>query len=176
MPVVLIFKNTADVDENFLKAMADMGVDGQDPDFNQGVFPMMQGMMMNLLSKDVLYPALDELRTKVSYLMGHSRKLYRAFALIPQGPTQQKPWRPCWCSRQKSLIKILLNWNANMAAVTSCANALYTPSTQEMFAIQRTRKENLHLIIVQYTRISKGCRGVNLPFPLRWGRRGCFVE
>lgn len=56
--------NTADVDENFLKAMADMGVDGQDPDFNQGVFPMMQGMMMNLLSKDVLYPALDELRTK----------------------------------------------------------------------------------------------------------------
>jgi hypothetical protein len=29
---------------------------------------------------------------------------YRAFAhaLIPQGPTQQKSWRPCWCSRQKS--------------------------------------------------------------------------
>jgi hypothetical protein len=49
----------------------------------------------------------------------------RAFALIPQGPTQQKPWRPCWCFRQKSLIKIILNWNTNMAAVTSCANALY---------------------------------------------------
>jgi hypothetical protein len=48
----------------------------------------------------------------------------RAFVLIPQGPTQQKPWRPCWCSRQKSLIKILLNWNTDMAAVTSCANAL----------------------------------------------------
>lgn len=56
--------NAPDVDENFLKAMADMGVDGQAPDFNQGIFPMMQGMMMNLLSKDVLYPALDELRTK----------------------------------------------------------------------------------------------------------------
>jgi hypothetical protein len=27
-------------------------------------------------------------------------------------------------SKQKSLIKILLNWNTNMAAVTSCANAL----------------------------------------------------
>jgi hypothetical protein len=49
---------------------------------------------------------------------------YRAFALIPQGPTQQKPWRPCWCFIQKSLIKIILNWNTNMAAVTSCANAL----------------------------------------------------
>ena len=53
-----------------------------------------------------------------------SSEAYRAFALIPQGPTQQKPWRPCWCSRQKSLIKIILNWNTNMAAVTSCANAL----------------------------------------------------
>ncbi len=58
-------KDTSDVDGNFLKAIADMGVDGQDADFNQGIFPMMQGMMMNLLSKDVLYPALDELRTKV---------------------------------------------------------------------------------------------------------------
>jgi hypothetical protein len=58
-------KDAPDVDENFLKAMADMGVDGQGADFSQGVFPMMQGMMMNLLSKDVLYPALDELREKV---------------------------------------------------------------------------------------------------------------
>ena len=33
---------------------------------------------------------------------------------IPQGSTQQKPWRPCWRFRQKSLIKILLNWNTNM--------------------------------------------------------------
>lgn len=63
--IVWYFKNAPDVDENFLKAMADMGGDGQAPDFNQGIFPMMQGMMMNLLSKDVLYPALDELRTKV---------------------------------------------------------------------------------------------------------------
>ena len=55
------------MDENFLKAMADMNVDGTAPDFNNGIFPMMQGMMMNLLSKDVLYPALDELRTKVQY-------------------------------------------------------------------------------------------------------------
>jgi hypothetical protein len=44
---------------------------------------------------------------------------YRAFAIIPHAGT--KGW-PCWCSRQKSLI---LNWNTNMAAVTSCANALH---------------------------------------------------
>jgi hypothetical protein len=49
---------------------------------------------------------------------------YRAFALNPHGPTQQKPWRSGWCSRQKSLIEIVLNWNTNMAAVKSCANAL----------------------------------------------------
>jgi hypothetical protein len=54
-------------------------------------------------------------------------QVYRAIPLIPKGPTQQKSWRPCWCSRQKSLIKIILNWNTNMAAVTSCANALYIP-------------------------------------------------
>jgi hypothetical protein len=46
---------------------------------------------------------------------------YRAFALISQGPT-------CWCSRQKSRIKIILNWNTNTAAVTSCANALVSKS------------------------------------------------
>lgn len=75
---LVILKSTGDVDENFLKAMADMGVDGQDPEFNQGIFPMMQGMMMNLLSKDVLYPALDELRTKVNCLMPFYSHLTRA--------------------------------------------------------------------------------------------------
>ena len=40
-------------------------------------------------------------------------RMYREFSLIPQGPTQQNPWRPCWCPRQKSLIKIILNWNTN---------------------------------------------------------------
>jgi hypothetical protein len=61
---------------------------------------------------------------------------YRAFAIIPQRPTQQKPWRPCWCSRQKSLIKIILNWNTNMAAVTSCANALYSTFRILVFKFQ----------------------------------------
>jgi hypothetical protein len=54
--------------------------------------------------------------------------LYRVFAFFLQGPTQQikaMAWRPCRRSRQKSVINILLNWNTNMAAVTSCANALY---------------------------------------------------
>lgn len=46
------------------------GIEGiQDEDLNQGMFPMMQGMMMNLLSKGVLYPALDELRVKVNYVV-----------------------------------------------------------------------------------------------------------
>ena len=55
-------------------------------------------------------------------------------------PTQQKSWRPCWCSRQKSLIKIILNGNANMAAVTSCANALFcTSETFNFLAMWNTR-------------------------------------
>ena len=69
-------------------------------------------------------------REKVGYDFVIAQDIYiyreRAFALLPQGSTQQKPWRPCWCSRQKSPIKILLNWNTNMVAVTSCANALYS--------------------------------------------------
>lgn len=59
------FQNTPEIDESFFKAMADMDVNGKQPDFNYSIFPVMQGMMMNLLSKEVLYPALDELRTKV---------------------------------------------------------------------------------------------------------------
>ena len=56
---------------------------------------------------------------------GHSiLTIERLHSLPMQGSTQQKRWRPCWCSRQKRLIKIILNWNTNMAAVTSCANAL----------------------------------------------------
>jgi hypothetical protein len=33
--------------------------------------------------------------------------------------------------RQKSLIKIILNWNTNMAAVTSYANALLALSARQ---------------------------------------------
>ena len=66
---------------------------------------------------------------------------YGAFALIPQGPAQQKPWRPCWCSRQKSLIlKIILDWNTNIA---SCANAIHSHKTTwlvRMFDISIYRK------------------------------------
>ena len=62
--------------------MADMKVDGHDADFNEGIFPMMQGMMMNLLSKDVLYPALDELRTKVNHLLYFLFKKYKTFSVL----------------------------------------------------------------------------------------------
>ena len=52
--------------------------------------------------------------------------VYREFAFIPRGPTQQKPWRSCWWSRPKTLIKIILNWNTNMAAVWRHVQTLYT--------------------------------------------------
>ena len=44
--------------------MADMNLSGGDGDMD--FLPLMQGMMQNLLSKDVLYPALKDLREKVN--------------------------------------------------------------------------------------------------------------
>ena len=48
--------------QDFLKAMAGMNLENSE-DFS--FMPLMQTMMKNLLSKDVLYPALKDLREKV---------------------------------------------------------------------------------------------------------------
>ncbi|XP_068686143.1 peroxisomal biogenesis factor 19-like isoform X1 [Montipora foliosa] len=54
---------TGAFNEDFLKAMADMNLqEGGEGELD--FFPLMQGMMQNLLSKDVLYPALKELEEK----------------------------------------------------------------------------------------------------------------
>jgi hypothetical protein len=38
---------------------------------------------------------------RLVYPINQSNAYYKPVRpLIPQGPTQQKPWRPCWCSRQ----------------------------------------------------------------------------
>ena len=66
------------------------------------------------------------------------------------GPTHQKPWRPCWCSRQKNLIKILLNWNTNMAAVTSCANRSVQDAIQ---AAIRCNTNNTRCFAIQGARL-----------------------
>ena len=47
-----------------------------------------------------------------------------AFALIPKGPKLNKRHGGHVGVPDKSLIKILLNWNTNMATVMYCANAL----------------------------------------------------
>lgn len=54
---------TGPLNEDFFKAMTDMNLEGGgegELDF----LPLMQGMMQNLLSKDVLYPALKDLQQK----------------------------------------------------------------------------------------------------------------
>ena len=43
--------------------MADMNLEGGEGELD--FLPLMQGMMQNLLSKDVLYPALKDLQEKV---------------------------------------------------------------------------------------------------------------
>ena len=44
--------------------------------------------------------------------------------------TQQRSWRPCWCTLQENLFKILLSWYTSMAAVTSHENYPYISSEQ----------------------------------------------
>ncbi len=53
------------LDDDFLNAMKGLGMDGSEGG-PEGLMSMMQGMMTNLLSKDILYPSLKEIQTKVS--------------------------------------------------------------------------------------------------------------
>ena len=55
---------TAPLNEDFFKAMSDMNLAGGS-DRELDFLPLMQGMMQNLLSKDILYPALNDLKEKV---------------------------------------------------------------------------------------------------------------
>ena len=50
-------------DDEMMKMFAGMGLNGEGGE--EGFMPMMQGMMKTLLSKDVLYPSLKEINTKV---------------------------------------------------------------------------------------------------------------
>ena len=62
--MLLSLQNAGSLNEDFFKSMADMNLSGGDGDMD--FLPLMQGMMQNLLSKDVLYPALKDLREKVN--------------------------------------------------------------------------------------------------------------
>ncbi|XP_001632055.2 peroxisomal biogenesis factor 19 [Nematostella vectensis] len=61
-------QNTKDMEnmdpmgEDFLKALTGMSLDDEDGDLD--MMPLMQGMMKNLLSKEILYPSLKELNEK----------------------------------------------------------------------------------------------------------------
>ena len=57
--------------------MADMNL-GEGGEGEMDFLPLMQGMMQNLLSKDVLYPALKDLQEKVNLRnsLGKDNKLY----------------------------------------------------------------------------------------------------
>lgn len=55
-------ENAGSFNEDFLKSVSDMNLSGGDGDMD--FLPLMQGMMQNLLSKDVLFPALKDLREK----------------------------------------------------------------------------------------------------------------
>ena len=62
---------TAPLNEDFFKAMSDMNLAGGS-DGELDFLPLMQGMMQNLLSKDVLYPALKDLKEKVHIMTGET--------------------------------------------------------------------------------------------------------
>ena len=52
------------MNEDFIKAMSGMNLEGAEGELN--FMPLMQGMMKNLLAKEVLYPNLKELHDKVN--------------------------------------------------------------------------------------------------------------
>ena len=51
-------------EDEMMKMFAGMGLNGEGA--GEGFMPMMQGMMKTLLSKEVLYPSLKEINTKVN--------------------------------------------------------------------------------------------------------------
>lgn len=54
-------------EEELTKAMEGLGLDEGDGEGN--ILPIMQSIMQNLLSKDVLYPSLKEITEKVCELL-----------------------------------------------------------------------------------------------------------
>ncbi len=48
-----------------MQMMSSMGLDGEGMTGDEEFLPMMQGMMRNLLSKDVLYPSLKDITAQV---------------------------------------------------------------------------------------------------------------
>ena len=60
-----------DMNAQMLRMLSGMNLGGDDAGtdgMESGFMPMMQGMMESLLSKEVLYPSLKEITSKVSIL------------------------------------------------------------------------------------------------------------
>lgn len=80
-----------------MKALEGLGLDESDEEGQDGnILPLMQSIMQNLLSKEVLYPPLKEITAKVLPLfVPQTRFLFEAFpvtaALLP---STQSGWRP----------------------------------------------------------------------------------
>lgn len=53
--------------------MSSMGIEGED---GLDMMPLMQGMMKNLLAKDILYPSLKELNDKVMVIINTGADQY----------------------------------------------------------------------------------------------------
>eukprot|EP00794_Sanderia_malayensis_P010843 gene10843-11995_t len=58
-------------DGDFMNAMKGLGID--EADGPEGLMSMMQGMMTNLLSKDILYPSLKEIQSKYPAWLDENR-------------------------------------------------------------------------------------------------------
>ena len=60
----MVFQDHDMGEDEMMKMFAGMGLNGEGA--GEGFMPMMQGMMKTLLSKEVLYPSLKEINTKVN--------------------------------------------------------------------------------------------------------------
>ena len=64
-----------------MNAMKGLGINDADAS-SENLMSMMQGMMTNLLSKDILYPSLKEIQMRVSMLVIYQTNFTYALGLL----------------------------------------------------------------------------------------------
>lgn len=112
---------TGAFNEDFLKAMTDMNLESGEGELD--FLPLMQGMMQNLLSKDVLYPALKDLQEKY----------------------------PAWLEEKKSSLSAeeLNRYNRQLSLVSEVCSEYEDESSNDADDIKRKRFERLLALMQQ---------------------------
>lgn len=79
--------------DDLVKALEDLGLEegGDDGGDDSNILPIMQSIMQNLLSKEVLYPSLKEITAKVCICFTHSSVISQPGILCELHSSSQYP-------------------------------------------------------------------------------------